>query len=88
MHPTNCLVCLINPPTGRLEQWCAFGKSLSGLIYGDREDRWEDGTRIYTSSIQSIDEFGHARTINSMYILGEEYKEVDDGKKVSVDPTH
>lgn len=46
----------------------AKGVIAVGAIYGDREQRWPDGTRITISFIQSgPDENGIIRTRNSVY---------------------
>ena len=59
----------------RLENWTVAdfdgGRVLRGDIYND--GRFEDGTYIITSQILNLDvRKMTARTLNSLYILGEE----------------
>lgn len=43
---------------------------MSGEVYEDIHDRWDDGTRITTSRVKYIDDL-HCHTLNSNYILGD-----------------
>lgn len=72
-HPKNCLVCSVNKPTGRLENWSwkPGDNIVNGEVHDDIHHRWPDGRRIWTSQIMNMDvDSGHVRTMNSLYILG------------------
>lgn len=70
-HPNPCLICAVYPPTGRLERWSHEFETISGYIWGDKKKRWPDDHWIRSSRVTNFDpETGHARTINSNYILG------------------
>lgn len=44
---------------------------ITGNIYGDEKGRFEDGTIIHTSKLESVDFLnGIAKTLNSTYHLG------------------
>jgi hypothetical protein len=51
----------------RLENWSIFGKVAYGNVFNN--PRFEDGTYVHTSTIQSRD--GNViKTLNSTYVLG------------------
>lgn len=81
--------------TGTLEQWIVeptwahMNKYfvVVGLVYGDSRNRFEDGTQIYTSSldlerigkkIKDLKEGDTIYTQNSVYKLGKSWRIEDD----------
>lgn len=58
----------------RLEQWriCSYDNSrLTGIIHDDEVLRFDDGTKITTSSIVELNEKeGYCQTKNTRYVLG------------------
>lgn len=68
--------------TGYLENWVYddLWNVVWGEIFQDSKGRFPDGTWIHTSNIPSgrhrdYKEGDHVRTLNSLYILGEQRKE-------------
>lgn len=66
--------------TGRLERWWYDGAdhNLSGCIYEDAKDRFEEGDRIYTSELcippsaaLQLKLGDIVPTCNSIYLLGD-----------------
>ena len=56
--------------TGTLKQakWCAYPYgSICGVIYDDINNRFRDGTTIWTSTVQEDLGNGLYRTLNSVY---------------------
>lgn len=63
--------------TAILEDWKFEGHlkddnfHLSGKIYNDKKNRFNDGQKVYTSRIEEINfQDGWAKTKNSIYKLG------------------
>ena len=63
---------------GVLKNWqIVFGDKLLADIYGDTKGRFQDGSRIMTSKIKSIDFTNNSvETKNSKYTLGEKYSNI------------
>ncbi len=81
-HSSTCLICNVNKPVGRLENWSYKEGDLLvwGNVYDDTKGRFEDGSYIHTSQIVHLDiEGGHVRTLNSLYLLGKR-KQLDGVK--------
>lgn len=66
--------------TAELRQWKYLPKSkiIWGQVFDDVRGRWNDGSRIHTSSVQEIiahptkSGYKVARTLNSYYLLNVE----------------
>ncbi len=66
---------------GTIENWRIVDmggyKVIVGDLYGDAKGRFLDGTYVKTSPIKAQD--GNIiRTVNSIYLLGDPYKGVDN----------
>lgn len=74
--------------TARIEKWTIAGASLYGTVYDHPNPDLEDGTFVRTSHVTKLDrENGVAETLNTNYILGEEYVPLRDreGQDQAVD---
>jgi hypothetical protein len=60
---------MTNKDLVRIEDWTWFNGSLAGAVYG--HPVFEDGRRIITSKLKSLDlENGYGHTKNTTYLLG------------------
>jgi hypothetical protein len=59
--------------TGTIKEWTYDQRGVFwGKLYGDVNERWPDGTRIHTSLVNHVVDFGDsfiALTLNSVYLL-------------------